>query len=151
MPRIRGLSELGRHPSWRLAIERRRGALAQHLVGALVVVYLAEAVESGLLIDLVPLRRAGGFRLERPVHAFMTAVLLRPSRLNPLVPDAELDPPDTQLREAAEGRRGKGRAVRREVPFGLLTLPRVTPNRACVSSDRRLETSKACASTRRHF
>src|SRR6266511_4497330 len=76
-----------------------------------MVVLPAEVVESGLLSALGPLRRACGFGFERPVPALMTAVLLRPSRLNPLVPDAKLDPADTQLREAAEGRCGKGRSV----------------------------------------
>jgi hypothetical protein len=85
--------------------------LAHRFVGARVVVLLAEAIESGLLSGLVLLRRACGFRLERPVQALMPAVLLRPSRFNALVPDAELDPPDTQRREAAESRHGKGYAV----------------------------------------
>ena len=76
-----------------------------------MVVLPAEAVASGLLRGLIVLRRAAGFRVEGPVPPFMTAILLGPPRLNPLVPEAELDPPDTELREATEGRRGKGRAV----------------------------------------
>jgi hypothetical protein len=80
-------------------------------MGTLMVVLPAKTVESDLLRGLVPLRRACSFRFEGSVHALMTAILLGPPRLNPLVPDAKLDPPDTQLREATEGRRGKGRAV----------------------------------------
>ena len=111
MPWVLGLGECGRHPPRRRVIQRGRGALAQRLMGALMVVLPATAVESGLLSGLVLLRRACGVRCEGPVHALMTAMLLGPSRLHPLVPDAERDPPDTQLREATEGRRGQGRAV----------------------------------------
>jgi hypothetical protein len=80
-------------------------------MGTLMVVLPAKAVESGLLSGVVPLRRACGFCFEGAVPALMTAILLGPSWRNPLVPDAKLDPPDTQLREAAEGRRGNGRAI----------------------------------------
>ena len=76
---------------------RGRRAWAQRLLGAFMVVLPAEAVASGLLRGLIVLRRAGGFRVEGPVPPFMTAILLGPPRLNPLVPEAELDPPDTEL------------------------------------------------------
>jgi hypothetical protein len=49
MPRVLGLRARGRHSPGRRAIERRRWALAHRFVGALVVVLLAEAIESGLL------------------------------------------------------------------------------------------------------
>ena len=41
----------------------------------------------------------------------MPAVLLRSSRLNALVADAELDPPDAELGETAERLRGERIAV----------------------------------------
>jgi hypothetical protein len=45
------------------------------------------------------------------VHAFLTAIRLGPLRRKPFGLEVERDPPDTQLREATEGRRGQGRAV----------------------------------------
>jgi hypothetical protein len=111
MPRVLGLGQRGRQPSSRRAREGRRWARASRRRGARVVVRSTAAVASRLLRGVVPLRRACGCRPEGAGQACMAAVLRGPSRLRALVPEAERAPPDTRLREAAEGRRGPGRAV----------------------------------------
>ena len=85
--------EFGRHLPRRRVIQRGRGSLAQRLMGAFMVVLPAEAVESSLLSGLSRLWRACGLRFEGPVHPFMTAILLGPPRLDPLVPDASVSHP----------------------------------------------------------
>jgi hypothetical protein len=61
-----------------------------------------KVVEGLLLSAKVGARRMGGFALERSVHSFVTAVLLRLSRLDELRPDAELNPPRGELAKASE-------------------------------------------------
>ena len=56
----------------------RRGCLLiERFVRAVVVIFLAEAIEAALLRAKRAARRAGRFRLERAVHALMAPVLLR--------------------------------------------------------------------------
>ena len=50
-------------------------------------------------------------KLEREVHALVTPVLLRLSRLDPLVASAELEPPGGELRESCRRPRRERRAV----------------------------------------
>jgi hypothetical protein len=57
------------------------------------------------------LRRPTRLPLERLVHALVGAVLLRVGGQNPLVLDAESQPPDVQLREAVNAGGGEGHAV----------------------------------------
>src|SRR3546814_7977085 len=56
--------------------------------------------------------RPGGFLFEGEVHALVTAVLLRLSRLDALDGDTEPEPPHRQLRQVEEGvGAGEGDAV----------------------------------------
>jgi hypothetical protein len=55
-------------------------------MGSLLVEDAAELVETTLLFTPIGSRRFGGFLLQRPVHPFMTAVLLRFARLDPFRP-----------------------------------------------------------------
>ncbi|HUN60950.1 MAG TPA: hypothetical protein VMU53_03120 [Candidatus Sulfotelmatobacter sp.] len=57
-------------------------------------------------------RRLGGFFLQRKVHAFMAAVLLRMGRLDAFDADAQTQPPHRQLAEIKQGvRRSEGHAI----------------------------------------
>jgi len=80
-------------------------------VGADVVVLGAEVVEDALLATEVGSRGSGGLPLEDEVHVLVLAVLLGASGLDELGEDAELDEPDGEAREAAEGVGGEGGAV----------------------------------------
>ena len=53
-----------------------------------------EDVELSLLLQDIGAGRAGGFLLERQMHAFMAAVLLGMTRLDALDRDAQPQPPD---------------------------------------------------------
>jgi hypothetical protein len=57
-------------------------------------------------------RRGAGRRpLERPVHPFVPAVLLRMSRIDQFRVNPQLDPPHAQLRQPSEGLGGERDAV----------------------------------------
>jgi len=60
----------------------------ESFMGSFVIEFLHEDVELGLLLQDVGARRASGFRLQGEMHAFMTAVLLRMARADPLNGDA---------------------------------------------------------------
>ena len=78
-------------------------------MGPLVVVFVSEMVEGGLLGP-----QRGHWRellLESEMHPLVASVLLRLAGLDALVADAELEPPGGQLGEAAESARGQGNAV----------------------------------------
>ena len=64
-----------------------------------------------LLGTEVGLRRPSGFALEGSVHAFVTAILLRLTRLDGLRTDAEPDPPSAEACEPSEADGSEGRAV----------------------------------------
>ena len=70
-----------------------------------------EGVESSLLGFMVLLGRASRFPFERFVHPLMTPVLLRPSWSDPFVGNAQLDPPDREFGQAADGLGGEGHAL----------------------------------------
>jgi hypothetical protein len=57
-------------------------------VRPLVVAALDELIELGLLLQEVLARRFGGFLLQRQVHAFVAAILLRVAKLDALDADA---------------------------------------------------------------
>src|SRR6266481_1088265 len=84
---------------------RGRGAL-EELVWSLMVVLGAEAVEGALLGRQRGAGRPNRFGLERLVHPFVGAVLLRRRGSNTLMLNAEPEPPDIELRQAVNpGRR----------------------------------------------
>lgn len=93
------------------SVDGRRGLHVERLVGSLVVIDSTELVEPTLLsTEVRPWRRSGPL-LERSVHAFMAAVLLRLTRFDELGSDAERDPPDRELGESCDGRGSEGMAV----------------------------------------
>src|SRR3990172_9196718 len=81
------------------------------LVRPLGVVLRPKSIEGPLLRRRVVPWWTDSSTLERPVHAFVGAVLLRPSRVNALVLDPEAHPPDVELREAVDAAGGKGHPV----------------------------------------
>ncbi len=80
-------------------------------MGPDVVVLGAEVVEGALLATEVGPWRACSLTLEHEMHVLVLAVLLGPARLDELRHDAELDEPDGEAREPAEGVRGEGSTV----------------------------------------
>lgn len=92
-------------------IERSGRLETERLVGPLVIEDIPELVEPALLSPQVFPRRLRCPSFERSVHPLMPAVLLRLSGLDLLRPDPQLNPPDGELREAAEGVGGEGLTV----------------------------------------
>jgi hypothetical protein len=80
-------------------------------MGSFVVELGPEAVEAELLGPAVLLGWSCGFTLEGSVHAFVASVLLGFTGLDKLGNDAETDPPDGELGDAAERVCGEGWAV----------------------------------------
>src|SRR6266849_11062596 len=90
---------------------RGRGAL-EELVRPLVVVLSAEAIERALLGRERGSGRANRLRLERLMHPFVRAVLLRRRGAGALMLNAEPQPPDIELRQAVNpGRRERDTIV----------------------------------------
>jgi hypothetical protein len=79
-----------------------------------VILETAKSVEGMLLTRKAGLRRTTGFALECFVHALVSAVLLRVGGQDPLVLDAEPQPPDIETGEAVDagGRKGTPLSVR---------------------------------------
>jgi hypothetical protein len=82
------------------------------------VVEAAEAVEALLLSSQVGGRWHGGSLAQGTVHAFVPAVLIGLAGLDELGADAELDPADGELREAADGSGCERRPVVGPDPVG---------------------------------
>ena len=61
--------------------------------------FLDKVVETGLLLQTVDSGRSSGFFLQRQMHTFMAAVLLRVARLDALDGDAEAEPPHREFGE----------------------------------------------------
>jgi hypothetical protein len=80
-------------------------------VRPLLVVFSAEVVEPNLLRGEVALRWSCRLVLERPMHSFVTAVLLRVRRLDQLRVNAQANPPDGKAGEATEGGGGEWHPV----------------------------------------
>src|SRR6516162_3513781 len=92
-------------------VGRSRCLLSQRLMRPLAVVETAELVETLLLRRYAVGRRHRGLLLEGAVNPLVTAILLRLAGNDPLRPDAELEPPYRQPRQAARSGRGKRRTV----------------------------------------
>src|SRR5512140_478336 len=80
-------------------------------MGTLLVVLLSKRFELLLLILKVAARGVSGALLQRAVHPFMDAILLRVTWLDELGVDAQLDPPHRQVRQSAQCVGGERDAV----------------------------------------
>ena len=89
----------------------RRGRLAQGLVRPLVVVPVQVGVEDSLLPGRGGRDGLEGLLVQGAVEPLEAAVLFGVSRLDALRDHAELDEPDGELTQAAEGGAGERRAV----------------------------------------
>ncbi len=92
-------------------VELGRRLHVEGLVGAFLVELADEAVEAVLLLQGVHAGRARRLGLQGAVHAFVPPVLLRRGRTDPLVLDAEPDPPDAELREPVQSGVGEGHPI----------------------------------------
>jgi hypothetical protein len=72
-------------------------AVSSVLVWSFRVAFAPEGVERPLLRGGIGPWRTNGGALQRPMHAFMRAVLLRSSRMDALKLNAEPHPPDVEL------------------------------------------------------
>src|SRR5258707_632006 len=109
VPGLLGLVGIGSR-RWPVAACRRH--LAERFVRPMVVEIIAETVEAGLLLGRRGGGRARGLRLERGMHALVTAILLRRAGLDALQTNAQLDPmPRKPSQTAGTGARGKRGAV----------------------------------------
>src|SRR5216684_1804996 len=88
-----GLRIMGfRHARWkrsrRRLIDRRWRLHLERFVGTYLIVFLAKTVQRPLLLASVGRRRLGRLLLQRAMHPFMPAVLLRMSRRDALRHDS---------------------------------------------------------------
>ncbi len=101
--RIVRLGEPLGHRARRGLIDAGRSALAERLMRPLFVIVAGEMRESALLCG--PVRFGRPHRLQkREMEAFVPAVLLRMAGIDPLVTDAQLDPPGRQRRQSGYAR-----------------------------------------------
>jgi hypothetical protein len=80
-------------------------------VGPFVVVETAAGIEDALLAREARLRWPARLAFEGLVHPLVSTVLLRVSGQDPLMLDAQPEPPHVQLREAVDAGGGEGHAV----------------------------------------
>src|ERR1700749_1226459 len=83
-------------------IDLRRAPHLQRLVWAFPIKFLYEGVEFPLLLQQVGASGACGFLLQRQMHPFMAAVLLRMTGPYALNRGNEPEPPHRKLRELKE-------------------------------------------------
>ncbi len=76
-----------------------------------IVILMAEGIKSSLLCTQGCLGRRSRLGFERPMHAFMTAILSRDSRSNSLRDNTQSEEPNRYQGESADGRRRKGRTI----------------------------------------
>ena len=95
----------------RRVIQGTRCAAAQELMRALVVVLLSKAVECALLGGERGARGANRAPLQGLMHAFVGTVLLGVRGQDPLVLNAQTQPPHVERREAVQRRGGEGHTV----------------------------------------
>src|SRR6266446_6841132 len=103
------LGEFGRIGAWRDAIDASRRVSSQGLMAALPVIFLQKGIVVALLLLEIALRRH--CFLQGSMHPFVTPVLGRFSRLNPLRLNPQLNPPFREMADAAQGQRGERRSV----------------------------------------
>src|SRR5436190_1096060 len=103
------------HPYWhrsrRSSIELCRRSLPQRFMRPLLVVMPPERIEAPLLCSRIRCRRPRGLLLERAMHAFVPAILLRRGRMDEVRLYAELEPPCRQAGQTARSARAEWRSV----------------------------------------
>jgi len=109
--RVLDRREVPRVRTGRRLVQRGGRPAPEKLVRALVVVEDTEAVEGALLGGQVPLRGPRGRGLEGPMHPFVGPVLLGTGGQDPLVLNAEADPPHVELRKAVDAGGGERHPV----------------------------------------
>src|ERR1700716_1448040 len=103
------LGEFGRIGAGRGAIDASRRVSSQRLMAALPVIFLQKRIVVSLLLLEIALRRH--CFLQGSMHPFVTPVLGRFSRLDPLRLNPQLDPPFRELADASQCQRGERRSV----------------------------------------
>jgi hypothetical protein len=83
--------------AWRRLVDLGRTFHLQNFVRTFVVEGIDKLVETSLLLEEISPRGLSGFFLQREVHAFVTAVLLRRTWFDPLDSDPQAQPPDCQF------------------------------------------------------
>ena len=84
----------------------------ERLVWPFGIEFLDKVIETGLLLQAVHSGRSGCFFLQREMHTFVAAVLLRVARLDALDGNAEAEPPHREFGEIEEGiRTGERHAI----------------------------------------
>ncbi len=111
VPRVLNRREAPRVGARRRAVQRRGGTAIEKLVWTLLVVEDAEASEGALLGGQIRRRRPCRRGLEGPRHPVVGAVVLGMSGQDPLMLNAQPDPPDVELRQAVNARGGKRHPV----------------------------------------
>src|SRR6266404_1880278 len=116
------LLEFGRIGAWRAAIDASRRVSSQRLMAALPVIFLLKRIIVALLLTEIALRRY--CLLQGSMHPFVTPVLGRFSRLDPLRLNPQLNPPFREMADAAQGQRGERRSVVGADHLGQTGLPK---------------------------
>lgn len=111
VPRILERGEAGWERTRGGPVARGRRLAVEERVGALVVVLVPECIEGALLGRERGAEGPNGPALERAMHAFKGAVLLRTAGMNPPVLNAQAHPPGVEIREAVNRLRGERHAV----------------------------------------
>ncbi len=73
-------------------------------MGAFVVIAMLEEIQLPLLLGQIRGGRPGRLPLHVSVHALVLAILLRTRRVDSLVNDPELHPPDIELAQPVDSR-----------------------------------------------
>ena len=98
---VAGLPQPGWERPGRRPVDGGGRALPEGFVGAIEVIIVAEGRHATLLLPIGGGRRRGDVLLHGPVHALVPAVLLGMAGLDALRPNAELQEPHRQSRQAA--------------------------------------------------
>src|SRR5437667_8186287 len=93
------------------SVERAWRPTTQKLMRALGVVHPPETIERALLRGQGRPWRSNGVSLQGLVHPLVRPVLLGLPGQNPLMLNAESQPPDVELREAVNAGRGERHAI----------------------------------------
>src|SRR3981081_1974729 len=119
--RVIRLGKPRRHDARRGLVDARRHALAKRLMRPFFVVVAHKCRKATSLRAAGWRRGPSGFK-KRGVKALVPAVLLRMTRIDPFMSDAELDPPHRQRRQAGGPGRGEWRTVVRpdDLPEAVL-------------------------------